>query len=135
MTIFSPQWLTGKALSLRQLPEMWGLHLPGEQGYFWTCPPPASRSCSRWAGLARRKQGQGFPGVGGTGSGARKQEDTGAASPPSSPAPEEPQSVRNVNKEETALAKQRPHDNSRPKQSHPGPHPHKQTSQAFVRTQ
>lgn len=56
------------------------------------------------------------------------------ASPPSAPAPEEPQLVRNVNKEETALAKQRPRDNSRPKQSHPGPHPKEKTSQAFVHT-
>lgn len=87
------------------------------------------------AGLARRKPGQGFPGVGGAGSGAPKQEDTGAPSPPSSPAPEEPQSARNVNKEETALAKQRPHDNSRPKQSPLGPHLLEQTSQAFVHTQ
>lgn len=47
----------------------------------------------------------------------------GAASSPSSPAPEEPQLARNVNKEETELAKQRPYDNSRPKQSCPGPPP------------
>ncbi|VFV36678.1 Hypothetical predicted protein [Lynx pardinus] len=60
----------------------------------------------------------------------------GAASSPSSPAPEEPQLARNVNKEETELAKQRPYDNSRPKQSCPGgPHPDEKTSQAFVRTQ
>ena len=42
--------------------------------------------------------------------------------------------MRNVNKEETALAKQRPYDNSRPKQSYPGPHPNEKTSQAFVHT-
>lgn len=67
--------------------------------------------------------------------GPRKLEGTPAALPPSSPVPEEPELVRNVNKQETALAKQRPHDNSWPKQSHPGPHPLEKTSQAFVRTQ
>lgn len=69
------------------------------------------------------------------GAGSQQLADMGAAFSPSSPAPEEPQLVRNVNKEETELTKQRPYDNSRPKQSCPGPHPDEKTSQAFVHTQ
>lgn len=135
MTVFSPQWVTGKAPCLRQLPEMWVLHLPGELGYFWACPPPAPCFCPRWVWRegSRAKVSQGLEELG---AGQRKLEGMGAAFSPSSPAPEEPQLVRNVNKEETVLAKQRPHDNSRPKQSHPPPPtPHEKTSQAFVHTQ
>lgn len=88
-----------------------------------------------WVGLVRGKQGPAFPGAAGAGGGAAEAGGPPRRLPPSSPAPEEPELVRNVNKQETALAKQRPHDNSWPKQSHPGPHPLEKTSQAFVRTQ
>lgn len=111
---------------------MWALHLPGEPGYFWACPPPAPCSCPRWVWRegSRARVSQGLEGLG---AGPRKPEGLGAAFSPSSPAPEEPQLARNVNKEETALAKQRPHDSSRPKQRPPGPRPPRKTSQAFVR--
>lgn len=113
---FQPPVANGKAPCLSQLPELWVLHLPGELGYFWACPPPVPRSCPRWVW----REGIGAKvcqGLQERGAGPRKPEGTGAASPPSSPALEEPRLVRNVNKEETALAKQRPRDNSRPKQS------------------
>lgn len=55
------------------------------------------------------------------GRGAQSLEGLGAASSPSSPAPEEPRLARNVNKEETALAEQRLRDNSWPKQSSQAP--------------
>lgn len=58
-----------------------------------------------------------FPGVCRYGGGQRL-EGLGAAS---SPAPEEPRLARNVNKEETVLAKQRLQDNSWPKQSSQAP--------------
>lgn len=85
--------------------------------------------------LGRREQGKGSQGLAEREGGAQWLAGMGTAFSSSSPAREEPRLVRNVNKGETALAKQRPHDNSRPKQSYPGPHPHEKTSQAFVHTQ
>lgn len=53
--------------------------------------------------------------------GGQRLKGLGAASSPSSPAPEEPRLAKNVNKEETVLAKQRLQDNSWPKQSSQAP--------------
>lgn len=89
------------------------------------------------ADLGERKYGQSSQGSKKMrwGGGRQRLEGLGAASSPSSPAPEEPRLAKNVNKEETVLAKQRLQDNSWPKQSSQGPHLCKKTSQAFVHTQ
>lgn len=76
--------------------------------------------------MARRKPGQGFPGVCGAGSGAAEARGPRCRLLPRAPAPEEPQLVRNVNKAETALAGQRPYASSRRKHSYPATPPERE---------
>lgn len=111
-SVLNPPGVAGEAPCLRQLPEMWVLHLPGELGYFWACPWGPWREGSR----AKVSQGSAGPGAG-------PPRGPRCRLLPRAPAPEEPQLVRNVNKAETALAGQRPYANSRRKHSYPATPP------------